>query len=170
VEAGVVGKQSFTTLQSVVAFVAGLSSIVGAAYSAVGMLRPTTPPTGQIIAVVRDASSAEPVPAAVVEVLTPDHTLVTSLPSTDGGVARGNVAPGAYRVRVLHPDFVEMERDVQIAPDATAQLRVALVHRPRKAAPRSAPARTGDPIADGAAAAVDRGVATGRRILGRFGF
>jgi hypothetical protein len=135
----------------------------------VGTLR-STPPTGEIVAVVRDAASAEPVRTAVVEVLKPDQTLVTTLPYADAGLARGSVPPGVYRVRVAHPDFVETVRDVQVAPDATAELRVALVHRPHKPTPHSAPARTGDPIADGAAVAVERGVATGRRLLGRIGF
>jgi hypothetical protein len=166
-----VGKPSFTTLQSVVALVAGLSSIVGAAYSAVGTFRTAPPPTGEIVAVVRDASpAAEPVPA-VVEVLTPDNTLVTTLPHRDGGAARGSVVPGVYRVRVSHPDFVEVVRDVRVDPDATAELQVALARRPRRSTPRPASPRDVDPIAAPTpGAVVDRSIATGRRLLGRLGF
>jgi hypothetical protein len=177
VEAGVVGKpSSFTTFQSLVALIAGLTSIVGAAYSAVGNIH-STPPPGEIVAVVRDAGNQQPVPTAVVEVLTPEDALVTMLPHTDGGTARGAVAPGAYRVRVTHPDFVEVIRDVRVVEDGTAELQLALAHRPHRAAIRAEP-----DDADGASrahhggqarttgAAVDHGIAVGRRMLSRFGF
>jgi hypothetical protein len=172
VEAGVVGKSSFSALQSVVALAAGLSSIVGAAYSAVGMLH-GTPAPGEIVAVVRDAASAQPVSGAVVEVLTPESTLVTTAVQGDDGLARRAVAPGAYRVRVVHPDFVETVRDVQVASSGTAELRIMLEHRPRPTAARAERAprsRGGAAIVDGAAQAVDEGVSVGRRLLGRIGF
>lgn len=167
-----VGKSSFSVLQSVVALIAGVSSIVGAAYSAVGMLH-GTPAPGEIVAVVRDAASAKPVPGAVVEVLTPESALVTTAVQGDDGLARRAVAPGAYRIRVVHPDFVETVRDVQVASNGTAELRIMLEHRPRPAAARAerAPRSSGgDAIVDGAAQVVGQGVTVGRRILGRIGF
>ncbi len=172
------GKPSFTTFQSIVALVAGLSSIVGAAYSAVGTLRPASPPSGEIVVVVRDAASAEPVPSAVVEVTTPEDTLVTMLPHRDGGLARGSVVPGVYRVRVTHPDFVEMVRDVRVVADGSAELQIALAHRPRRTTARTATATDTDrpsrPRGDGVprtpGAAVDHGIAVGRRVLGQLGF
>jgi hypothetical protein len=169
VEAGVVGKPSFTTFQSVVALVAGLSSIVGAAYSAMGTLRPSAPPPGEIVAVVREAATGQLVRTAVLEVLTPQDALVTTMTQGDDGLARRTVSPGAYRVRALHPDFVEAVRDVQVAPSGTAEVRLALARRPRPAPAQRAPAapRAGDAVVNGAAQAVDRGVS---RLLGRLGF
>jgi carboxypeptidase family protein len=130
VEAGAAGRSSFSTMQSVVALVAGLSSIAGAAYSAIGMLH-GGPVPGEIVAVVRDASTAKPVAGAVVEVLTPESALVTTAVQGDDGLARRSVPPGAYHVRVTHPDFVEAVRDVQVASATTAEMRIALEHRPR---------------------------------------
>jgi hypothetical protein len=174
VEAGVVGKSSFSTMQSIVALVAGLSSIVGAAYSAVGSFR-AAPASGDVVAVVRDATTAEPVPSAVIEVLTSENALVTTMTPGDDGLARRTVPPGTYRIRVAHPAFVEQARDVQVTPNETTEVRLALAHRARgtsaaRAAPAPAPTRTGDPIVDGATHAVDRGVSVGRRLLGRLGF
>jgi hypothetical protein len=178
VEAGVVGKASFTTLQSVVALVAGLTSIVGAAYSAMGTFRPPPPSSGEIVVVARDGASTDVVPTAAVEVLATDGTLVTMLPHAGGGVARGSVAAGTYRVRVAHPDFVETVRDVRVVADGTAELQVALAHRPRRAVPRAETTSDADrpsrphadvtPLTPGAA--VDHGIAVGRRVLGRLGF
>jgi hypothetical protein len=175
VEAEVVGKPSFTTLQSIVALVAGLSSIVGAAYSAVGTFRPAPPPAaGSIAVVVHDAASAAPLPTALVEVEAPDHTLVTTLAHTDGGIARGNVPAGVYHVRVTHPDFVDVVRDVRVVPAGTAQVDVALAHRPHPTAtaPHATPvARHAEPTPGEAVdRSIDRSIATGRRLLGRIGF
>jgi hypothetical protein len=169
VEAGVAGK-SFTTVQSMVALVAGLSSIVGAAYSAVGTFH-GGPAPGEIVAIVRDASTARPVTGAVVEVLATDSSLVTTAVQGDDGLARRSVPPGAYRVRIVHPDFVDAVRDVQVASATTAEMRVALEHRPRPAAARSEHAPHGHAsVVDDAADAVGRGVGAGRRLLGRIGF
>lgn len=160
----------FSTVQSVVALVAGLSSIVGAAYSAVGTLR-TDPVPGEIVAIVRDATSAKPVPGAVVEVLTPDSALVTTAVQGDDGVARRSVPAGTYRVRVVHPDFVETVRDVQVASAGTAEMRIALEHRPKPVAVRTErPSHGRENVVDEAADAVGRGVGAGRRLLGRIGF
>jgi hypothetical protein len=173
VEAGVAGKAwSLSNLQAVVALVAGLSSIVGGAYSMVAAVR--TPPTGDIVADVREAGTAKPVPAAIVEVFTPDDTLVTTMKADGDGASRRTVAPGAYRVRAVHPDYVAAVRDVQVMPDGTAELHLAL---DRKAHPRAttpaAPPRAGAqshaaaPVGEATARAIDRGVG---RLLGRIGF
>lgn len=157
-----------STFQSVVALVAGLSSIVGGAYSMVDTLR-ATPATGDIIADVRDADTAKPVQAAIVEILRSDDTLVTTMTPGDDGLSRRAVAPGTYRVRVVHPDYVATARDVHVLPDGTAELRLAMERKPhsRTTAPRPTAQRAGSAVADGAARAINRGVG---RVLGRIGF
>lgn len=163
-------KWSFSTVQAVVGLVTGLISIVGAAYSAVDTFRPAPGP-GEIVASVRDSAS-RPVPAAVVEVLGREHSLVTTMVLGTDGVGRRAVVAGPYRVRVVHPDFVETERDVQVLADAATELNFVLAGKaratPTAGGQRSARPRRGS-VVDEAADAVDRGVGAGRRLLGRFG-
>jgi hypothetical protein len=176
-----VGKPSFTTLQSIVALFAGLTSIGGAAYSAVGYLRDRPSAPGQIVTIVRDGASERPVRGALVEILTPANDLVTTVAQDDAGVARHAIVAGTYRVRVMHPDFVESTREVQVQPDGTAEMRVALARRPPTPAPvvtvRSTPVeqrtpapRQPAPSRQTPGQAFDRGVTVARRVLGRFGF
>ena len=162
---------SFSTLQAVVGLLTGLISIVGAAYSAVGTLRPAPAP-GEIVAVVRDSAS-KPVTAGVVEVLGPQDSLVTTMVVGKDGVARRAVVAGPYRVRVVHPDFVETERDVQVLSDAKTELNIVLASKPRTvtSAETQRPVRSrGGGSVDEATRAVDRGISEGRRFLLRFGF
>jgi hypothetical protein len=107
-------------------------------------------------------------------VLGPENSLVTTMVPGSDGVARRAVVPGAYRVRIVHPDFVETERDVQVLADAKTELNVVLPSKPRTASvaaqrPAARPARGGGSV-DEATRAVDRGISEGRRWLGRFGF
>ena len=124
-EAGGAGR--FSTVQAVVGLVAGLISIVGAAYSAVGTLR--SAPAGEIVATVRAAGTNKPLPGAVVEVATREDALVTTMVPADDGLARRTLSPGAYRVRVRHPAFdeaVRWESPVQtFFRTATTDVRVA---------------------------------------------
>jgi Carboxypeptidase regulatory-like domain len=193
VEPEVVGKMSFSTrLQSIVALIAGLTSIGGAGYSALAYLRADRTP-GQIVTIVRDAATARPVRGALVEVLTPANELVTAVAQDGDGVARRAVPPGAYRVRVMHPDFADVIRDVQVQPDVAAEMRVMLERQPRGSVhgvrddDAARATREGDDVAARAVRepaprtpqagrrqspgeAVDHGVAVTRRILGRLGF
>lgn len=190
----VVGKMSFSTrLQSIVALIAGLTSIGGAGYSALAYLR-ADPTPGQIVAVVRDAATARPLRGALVEVLTTANELVTTVAQDGDGVARRALAPGTYRVHVTHPDFGDATRDVQVLPDVAAEMRVLLERQPRGGVRTArdddavrAPAEAADASAHAApepggprnvqagrrqtpGRAVDHGVAMTRRILSRFGF
>jgi len=189
-EGAAVKRWSFSTLQAVVGLIAGVTSIVGAAYSAVDTLKAPAP--GEIVVTVRDAA-AQPVSAPVVEVLGADNAIVTTIIPGADGVARRALVAGAYRVRVVHPDFREAERAVQVSPDTVTELTLVLERKarataitttpppspPRTAAsaqapapePRTAhaPARRGNAV-DEAAASAHRGVAAGRRLLSQLGF
>jgi hypothetical protein len=169
-EVQVVAKPSFSTLQSLVALAAGLTSIGGAAYSAIGHLQ-TSPAPGELAAIVREAGTEKVVRGAVVEVRTPDDAIVTTMTQGDDGVARRAVAPGTYHVRVVHPAFAEAVRDVRVEPGTRSELRVGLEPHQRAAERstngRAAPTRAGPATAPGRA--LDRGVVATRRLLGRLG-
>ena len=163
-----VGKPSMSMLQSAVALLAGLTSIGGALYSAAGYVR-STPAPGQIVAVVRDASTQEPVHGAVVEVLTPENTLVTTMTQGDDGLARRAIAPGSYRVHVAHPGFVDAAREVRVDSDEATEMRVMLEHVPASSH-ATARVRSADSSSHGPAHVIDQGVSAGRRLLLRLGF
>jgi hypothetical protein len=184
-EGAAVKRWSFSTLQAVVGLIAGVTSIVGAAYSAVDTLK-SAPAPGEIVVIVRDAA-AQPVAAPVVEVLGADNAIVTTIIPGEDGVARRALVPGAYRIRVVHPDFREVERAVQVTPDTTTDLTLVLERKPHAIAtttpppspakvastatarPARAPARRGNPV-DDAAESAHRGISAGRRFLSRLGF
>jgi hypothetical protein len=178
---------SFSGLQAGVGLIAGVTSIVGAAYSAVDTLKPAPGP-GEIVVTVRDAA-AQPVHAPVVEVLGADGAIVTTIIPGGDGVGRHAVVAGAYHVRVVHPDYREAERAVQVTPDSTTDLALLLERKPHTSAieattpapsparvassaaarPSRAPARRGGPV-DDAAESAHRGISAGRRFLSRLGF
>jgi len=186
-EGAAVKRWSFSGLQAMVGLIAGVTSIVGAAYSAVDTFRPAPGP-GEVVVTVRDAA-AHPVTAPVVEVLGTDDTIVTTIIPGDDGVARHAVVAGAYRVRVVHPDFREVERAVQVTPDTETDLTLVLERKPRATTIASttpppsparvastaparqarSPARRGTPV-DDAAESAHRGISAGRRFLSRLGF
>ena len=185
-EGAAVKRWSFSGLQAAVGLIAGVMSIVGAAYSAVDTLRPAPGP-GEVVVAVRDAA-ARPVSAPVVEVLGADNAIVTTIIPGEDGVARRALVAGAYRVRVVHPDYRETERAVQVTPDTTTDLTLVLERKPHAttiattpppspsrvastAAARQpqAPARRGNPV-DDAAESAHRGISAGRRFLSHLGF
>ena len=184
-EGAAVKRWSFSGLQAVVGLIAGVTSIVGAAYSAVDTLRPAPGP-GEVVVAVRDVA-ARPVTAPVVEVLGADNAIITTLIPGDQGVARHALVAGSYRVRVVHPDYREVERAVQVTPDTTTDLTLVLepkshvttivttpppspsrVASTAAARPARAPARHG-PV-DEAAESAHRGISAGRRFLSHLGF
>jgi hypothetical protein len=183
--AAVKRRWSISGLQAVVGLIAGVTSIVGAAYSAVDTLRPAPGP-GEVVVTVRDAA-AHPVRAPIVEVIGADDAIVTTIIPGEDGVARHAVVAGAYRVRVVHPDYRDVERAVQVMPDAATDLTLVLERKPHviattttppspsrvastaAARPARAPARHGSPV-DDAAESAHRGISAGRRFLSRLGF
>lgn len=165
-------RSSWSVLQSIVAVVAGLSSIGGATYSALRVVH-ATPAPGELVTIVRDASTGMPISDARIEVLTPEDDLVTTLGHGDAGLARRTVAAGGYRLRVVHPQFVDATRDVRVLPSEVAEVHFDLTRRPPRdaevAAPSRAPHESRGSPGDRAARAVDRGVGATRRFLGRLG-
>jgi hypothetical protein len=119
---------SISSLQSVVGFVAGITSIVGALYSAMRYVKPA-PGTGEVVAVVRSAATDQPIAGATIEVVTREDALVATLTPSQDGQARQALKEGTYRVRVIAPRFVGQARAIQVQQGATAELRFALAER-----------------------------------------
>jgi hypothetical protein len=120
------GHLSLTRVQAVFGLVAALLSIGGALY---GYLRPgRAPDSGELVAIVQEATSGKPVTDATVELLTPKDVLVTTLALT-GREARRPMKEGTYRLRVTHPRYATEVRQIQVLAGQTAEIRVRLAPR-----------------------------------------
>src|SRR5262249_34694874 len=115
---------SFSRVQAVIGTLAGLASIVGAAFSLVQFMRPAS--TGRLVAIVHAAGSQRSVTDATVEVLTAQNAIVATLtPDNDGRVAQ-DLTEGVYVVRVSHPRYAADVRRVQLLPGRTVEIRASL--------------------------------------------
>jgi carboxypeptidase family protein len=156
-----VGRTSFSLVQSVVGVVAGLFSIGGAVYSAVQYVKPAR--AGEIAAVVRDARTDQPLAGATVEILTPEDALVTTLTPAEDGRVRSALHDGAYRVRVIHPQFAGETRQVRVLAGETSEVRFQL--KPRAETAR----RSASSPVDVATRAASDGAGAARRFFRRLG-
>ncbi len=116
----------FVHLQPVIAVLTGLVTIAAAAYSVVRYFNPTRD-TGQIIAVVQEAKSGQPVADATIEILTPRDALVATLTPDSAGRLSYSLKEGTYGVRVSHKRFATVTKEVQVTAghrvETTVQLR-----------------------------------------------
>ena len=139
------GHLSLSRVQATLGIIAALLSIGGFLY---GYLRPAkavAPDQGEIVALVQEAKSGQPVSDATVELLTPKDALVTTVPIT-GGQGRRQIKEGTYRLRVTHPRYATEVRQIQVVAGQTAEIRLRL-----------APRATGTPLTP-AERAVNEGV------------
>ncbi|MBI2466855.1 MAG: carboxypeptidase regulatory-like domain-containing protein [Candidatus Rokubacteria bacterium] len=148
---------SLTGFQAAVGITAGLISILGATYSAIQLFRPA-PSFGEVVAIVRDAKSGNPVAEATVEILTPQNALVTTVTSAGNGRAQQMLKEGTYRVRVSHPQFGAEVRQVHVVPGQRAEVRVQLTQRAGGSSPIGQARR-----------AVDEGIGAVERFLKSLG-
>jgi hypothetical protein len=125
---------------------AGVITITGSVVSLAGFHgRP--PAFGEMVAVVQDARELAPLADATVEILTPQDALVTTLTAPgDGRVAR-RLKEGKYRVRVSHPRFAALVRQIEVSSGETSELRVSLLPRPAPPVATAAPAPLPVPVA-----------------------
>ena len=116
---------SLSRIQSLVAILAGVVSVAGAAGSVVQFTRP--PHMGSVVVDVRAAGSQRSVADATVEVLTTDNALVATLKPDASGRVTQDLREGVYVVRVSHPRYAADVRRVQVQPQqavaVTTQLR-----------------------------------------------
>jgi hypothetical protein len=118
---------TLSRFHAIVGIIAGLVSISVGLYSYLHFSKPAATVVGEIVAIVQDAKTGGPVPDATVEILTLKDAVVTTLAPGSGGVARGKVKEGTYRLRVAHPRYAAETRQVQIVAGQTAEVRLKLV-------------------------------------------
>ncbi len=116
---------SLSRMRTIVGLTAGAISITGAILSYTGYSKPVVAGTGTLVAVVHDRHDAY-VGDAVVEVLTPEKAVVTTLAADSRGRASVPIAPGAYIIQVRHPRLGTATRAVEIQTGLTAEVRVSL--------------------------------------------
>ena len=115
---------SLSRVQSVVATLAGIASIAGAAFSLAQFARPMN--TGELVATVQAAGSRQSVTDATVEVLTTQNALVATLTPDSAGRVRQELREGVYVVRVSHPRYAAEVRRIQVQPRQTVEIKTTL--------------------------------------------
>ena len=120
---------TLSRFHAVVGIIAGFVSIGVGLYSYLHFSKPEAPVpvVGEIVAIVQDARTGSAVADATVEILTLKDSVVTTLTPGTGGMARGKLKEGTYRLRVVHPRYVAETRQVQIVAGQTAEVRLRLV-------------------------------------------
>jgi carboxypeptidase family protein len=127
------GHLSLSRVQAIFGIVAALLSIGGT----LGYISLSSPPTGDVVAILQDARSGKPVADATVELLTPTKDAVVTTLNATSGQARQRVKEGPYRLRVTHPHYGAEVRQIQVIAGQTAEIRFRLA--PRAAAAGSSP-------------------------------
>ena len=128
---------SLSRVQPVIGTMAGLVSVIGAAFSVVQFARPAN--TGELVAIVQAADPRRSVSDAVIEVLTPQDAIVATLTPDVTGQATRELPEGVYVVRVRHPRYATEVRRVQVPPRESVEVRATL--RAASATSSSAAAR-----------------------------
>lgn len=116
---------SLAGFQTVVGLTAGLLSILGALLAVSGLLG-GGPGKGDVVTIVREAKTEKALPGAVVEILTSNNAVVTTLRANSLGRTRYALIEGPYRIRVSHPKYASVIRDVQVLPSQAAEIPVRL--------------------------------------------
>lgn len=126
---------TLSRFHAIVGIIAGFISISVGLYSYLHFSNPALPVVGEIVAIVQDARTGDPITGATVEILTLKGAVVTTLTPGAEGQARGKLKEGTYRLRVVHPRFVSEARQVQIVTGQTSEVRLKLVQPASKAGP-----------------------------------
>jgi hypothetical protein len=115
-------KISLSKVQTIVGLTAGLLSIT---FSLAALFRPASN-KAELVALVQDGKTEKAVSDAMVEVLTPQDAVITSLKPDGSGKARFKLDEGRYRVRVSHPKYRSEVRDVQLVSKESTEVRLQL--------------------------------------------
>ena len=115
---------SLTRIQSLVATLAGITSLVGAVFSVVQFAGPGR--TGELVATVHAAGSPQGITDATVEVLTTENALVATLTPDSAGQVTQELNEGVYVVRVSHPRYAAEVRRIQVQPKQTVEIKTTL--------------------------------------------
>jgi hypothetical protein len=115
-------KFSLSKFQTIVGLTAGLLSI---SFSLAALLKPASN-KAELVAVVQDGKTEKALSDAMVEVLTTEDAVITSLRPDWSGKARFNLDEGRYRIRVSHPKYHSEVRDVQLVSKEKTEIRLQL--------------------------------------------
>jgi hypothetical protein len=115
-------KITLTKVQAIVGLTAGLLSIT---FSVATLFKPASN-KAELVALVQDGKTEKVVSDAMVEVLTPQDAVITSLKPDGSGKARFKLDEGRYRVRVSHPKYRPEVRDVQLISKESTEVRLQL--------------------------------------------
>jgi hypothetical protein len=115
-------KLSLSKVQTIVGLTAGLLSI---SFSLAALLKPPSN-KAELVAVVQDGKTDKAVSDAMVEVLTTEDAIITSLKPDWSGKARFKLDEGRYRVRVSHPKYRSEVRNVQLVSKESTEIRLQL--------------------------------------------
>ena len=115
---------SLSRFQAVVGTLAGIVSIIGAAFSLVQFARPAN--TGDLVTIVQAAGSRRSVTDATIEVLTTQNAIIATLTPDSTGRVTQELTEGVYVVRVSHPRYAAEVRRVQVLPRQTVEIRASL--------------------------------------------
>jgi carboxypeptidase family protein len=122
---------SLSRFQAVVGTLAGIASIIGAAFSLAQFVHPAN--TGNLVTVVQAAGSRGNVTDATIEVLTTENAIVATLTPDATGRVTQELTEGVYVVRVSHPRYAPEVRRVHVQPRQTVEMRASL--RPGSSSP-----------------------------------
>src|SRR5262245_53284092 len=104
--------EPLSRVQTIVATLTGIISIVGAVYSMAPFARSTR--TGELVATVQEAGSHRGITGATIEVLTVQNEIVATLTPDATGRATRDLTEGSYIVRITHPRYAAETRRVQV--------------------------------------------------------
>jgi hypothetical protein len=120
-----VARPSLSLIQTVVAISAGVTSVLGGAYTLWSHVKPE-PGNGQVVAIIRELHSEKPVNAATLEILTPKDELVATMTSPESGQLQYTLKEGSYRLRVSHPMYAAEYLAVYVGAGRAAEVRIEL--------------------------------------------
>jgi hypothetical protein len=141
---------TLSRVQPVIGTMAGLVSVIGAAFSVVQFARPAD--TGELVAIVQAAEPRRTVSDATIEVLTAQDAIVATLTPDPSGQATKELPEGVYVVRVRHPRYAAEVRRVQVLPRQSVEVRATL---------RAAAATPGSAATRGSSSPIERAVGGG---------
>ena len=113
---------SLSRVQTIVGLTAGILSI---GLSLVAVFKPASD-KAELVAIVQDSKTDKAISDAMIEVLTQDNSLITTLRPDWRGKVSYKLVEGHYRLRVSHPKYRADIRDVQLISKESTEVRVQL--------------------------------------------
>jgi hypothetical protein len=118
---------SLSGVQTFIGVATGIVTIGGALFAIPSFfVSPPAPTKGHVVAIIEAAKTAEAIPDARVEILTPQNALITTVTPNYFGKARHSLEEGRYRIRVSHPQYAVETMQVLVVKGETSELHVRM--------------------------------------------